>query len=53
VITDIIGATSSILAEELLEEHGQTDPALWARIDGALDDLDTRVEGLRAESTSA
>jgi uncharacterized membrane protein YccC len=53
VITDIIGATSSILAEELLEEHGQSDPALWARIDGELDDLDTRVETLRAESRSA
>ena len=53
VITDIIGATSSILAEELLEEHGQSDPALWARIDGTLDDLDTRVDDLRAESTSA
>jgi uncharacterized membrane protein YccC len=53
VITDIIGAASSILAEELLEERGQSDPALWARIDGTLDDLDTRVDDLRAESTSA
>jgi uncharacterized membrane protein YccC len=53
VITDIIGATSSILAEELLEEHGQSDPALWARIDGTLDDLDTRVDDLRVLSTPA
>lgn len=53
VITDIIGATSSILAEELLEEHGQSDPGLWKRIDGELTDLDARVDALRAESTSA
>jgi hypothetical protein len=52
VITDIIGATSSILAEELLEEHGQSDPALWERIDGELTDLDIRVDALRAESQS-
>ena len=53
VITDIIGATSSILAEELLQEHGQSDPGLWERIDGELTDLDTRVDALRAESRSA
>ena len=47
VVTDIIGATSSILAEELLEERGQSDPALWERIDAELDDLDARVEALR------
>lgn len=50
VLTDIIGATSSILAEELLEERGQSDPALWGRIDADLADLDVRVEALRAET---
>ena len=49
VVTDIIGATSSILAEELLEERGQSDPALWDRIDAELDDLDARVDALRIE----
>jgi uncharacterized membrane protein YccC len=53
VITDIIGAASSILAEELLEERGQSDPALWGRIDAELSDLDMRVEALRAETASA
>ena len=53
VVTDIIGATSSILAEELLEERGQSDSALWERIDAELDDLDTRVEALRTEVAPA
>ncbi len=53
VVTDIIGATSSILAEELLEERGQSDPALWDRIDAELDDLDTRVDALRTQVASA
>ena len=53
VITDIIGAASSILAEELLEERGHTDPALWGRIDAELTDLDMRVEALRAETAPA
>lgn len=48
VVTDIIGATSSILAEELLAERGQSDPALWQRIDAELGDLDARVDALRA-----
>lgn len=53
VITDIIGVASSILAEELLEERGQSDPALWDRIDAELSDLDMRVEALRAETAPA
>ena len=53
VMSDIIGATSSILAEELLEERGQSDAVLWERIDDELDDLDVRVEALRASETSA
>lgn len=53
VVTDIINATSSILAEELLEERGQTDPALWGRIAAELDDLDARVESLRTEVAPA
>ena len=53
VVTDIIGATSSILAEELLEERGQSDPALWDRIDAELDDLDARVDALRPEVAPA
>lgn len=53
VVSDIIGATSAILAEELLEKSGQSDPALWARIDVELDDLDMRVEALRSEAASA
>ena len=53
VVTDIIGATSSILAEELLEERGQSDPALWERIDAELDDLDARVEALRTSISPA
>lgn len=52
VVADIIGATSSILAEELLEERGQSDPQLWERIGGELDDLDARVEALRTEVSS-
>ena len=52
-MSDIIGATSSILAEELLEERGQSDAVLWERIDDELDDLDVRVEALRASETSA
>jgi uncharacterized membrane protein YccC len=47
VITDIIGAASSILAEELLEQQGKSDPDLWDRIDATLDDLDARVDLLR------
>ena len=53
VVTDIIGATSSILAEELLEERGQSDPALWDRIDAELDDLDARVDALRIDVAAA
>ena len=53
VITDIIGAASALLAEELLEERGQSDPALWQRIDDELNDLDSRVDALRIKSTSA
>ena len=53
VITDIIGTASSILAEELLEERGQSDPGLWDRIDAELSDLDARVEALRAEAAPA
>jgi uncharacterized membrane protein YccC len=53
VITDIIGAASSILAEELFEERGQSDPALWSRIDTELSDLDMRVEALRGETAPA
>lgn len=53
VVADIIGATSSILAEELLEERGQSDPQLWGRIDDELDDLDVRVEELRIEIAPA
>lgn len=53
VVTDIVKATSSILAEELLEERGQSDPDLWVRIDAELDDLDARVEELRTEVTTA
>lgn len=48
ILTDIITATSSILAEELLEDAGQADPLLWERIDSALDDLDARVSALSA-----
>ena len=46
VLTDIIASASSILAEEMLEERGQSDPSLWQRIDEELDDLDTRVDAL-------
>ena len=53
VMSDIIGATSAILAEELLEERGQSYAVLWERIDDELDDLDVRVEALRASETSA
>lgn len=53
VVSDIIGATSSILAEELLEERGQSDPALWERIDAELDDLDVRIDAVRRDATSA
>lgn len=48
VITDIISTTSMILAEELLEEQGQSDPALWDAVDATLDDLEVRAEALRA-----
>ena len=47
VITDIIGAASAILAEELLEQQGESDPTLWHQIDATLDDLDARVDSLR------
>ena len=53
VITDIIGAASSILAVELLEERGPSDPAVWGRIDAELSDLDMRVEALRAQTAPA
>ena len=46
ILTDIITAASSILAEELLEDTGQADPLLWDRIDSALDDLDARIGAL-------
>jgi len=48
VVTDIIGATSAILAEELLEQDGRSDPGLWDRIDADLDDLDVRIAALRS-----
>ena len=47
VINDIIGATSMILAEELLEEQGQSDPELWDRVGATLDDLEVRADALR------
>ena len=47
VINDIIGATSMILAEELLEEQGQSDPELWDRVGATLDDLEVRADELR------
>lgn len=53
VVGDIIGAASSILAEELLEERGQSDPALWERIDAELDDLDLRIDSVRLAATPA
>jgi hypothetical protein len=37
----------------LLEERGQSDPALWSRIDTELSDLDMRVEALRGETAPA
>lgn len=46
VVTDIITATSSILAEELLEQRGEIDPTLWDRIDLTLASLDSRVDAL-------
>lgn len=49
ILTDIITAASSILAEELLEDAGHADPLLWESIDSALDDLDTRVTALSAQ----
>lgn len=47
VVTDIIDTASSILAEELLSQHGHSDPQLWDRIDATFDDLDARVDALR------
>jgi uncharacterized membrane protein YccC len=47
VVTDIIGTASMLLAEELLEQQGASDPTLWDRVDAALDDLEIRVDALR------
>ena len=47
MVTDIIDTASSILAEELLSQHGHSDPQLWDRIDATFDDLDARVDALR------
>ncbi len=47
LVAEIIGTTSSILAEELLEREGQSDPDLWDRITADLDTLDAQVAALR------
>jgi uncharacterized membrane protein YccC len=52
VLTDVIASASSILAEEMLEERGPSDPALWQRIDAELDDLDARVDRLSTPSAT-
>lgn len=50
VLTDIIDAASTILAEELLERYRDADPSLWPTIDADLDDLQARISAL--ESTT-
>lgn len=51
VITDMIEVASSILAEELLAQHGRTDPEAWSRIEAGLDDLDMRIDSVRIGSS--
>lgn len=46
ILSDMIVATSEIVAEDLLRQHDQDDPDLWSRIDASLDDLDRRVAAL-------
>ena len=46
ILSDIILATSEIVAEDLLRQHDEDDPELWARIDTSLQDLDRRVAAL-------
>ena len=47
LLTDALTAASSILAEELLRDRPGHRP-LWAQVDEALDDMDTRVRDLSA-----
>lgn len=49
VMTDVIEVASSILAEELLAQHGESDPEVWIRIDADLDDLSSRIEHVRID----
>jgi len=46
LLSDIILATSEIVAEDLLREHDEDDPELWGRIDASLADLEQRVGAL-------
>lgn len=53
VISDIIRATSTILAQELLAARGEADPSLWPRIESELSDLGARVDAVRIDTSSA
>ena len=46
VLTDIIDAASTILAEEMLERYRDADPSLWPSIDADLNDLQARISSL-------
>jgi len=48
LLTDALEAASVIVAEELLQESHDDDPALWQRVDTALTDMDSRIAALRA-----
>jgi uncharacterized membrane protein YccC len=46
ILTDMVDGASTILAEELLERHGDEDPGLWQRVDADLADIDARIQAL-------
>ncbi|MGI9197672.1 MAG: FUSC family protein [Candidatus Nanopelagicales bacterium] len=48
LLTDALDAASLVVTEELLGEHGRSDPALWGRIDAELDGMQKRITALRA-----
>jgi len=48
LLTDALEAASVVVAEELLRESHDDDPALWQRVETALTDMDSRIATLRA-----
>ncbi|MFM7211282.1 MAG: FUSC family protein [Actinomycetota bacterium] len=48
LLNDALQAASVVVAEELLHERQEDDPALWQSFDATLDDMESRIKALRA-----